>query len=45
LTLLNGADFFGLAVLVTITFFTDERAGLNFLISVCFLALAILCWL
>lgn len=44
LPLLNGAGFFGVAFLVTITFFAAERAGLNFLISACFLIVAILSW-
>ena len=44
LPLLNGAGFFGVAFLVTITFFTQDRAVIFFLISTCFLALAILCW-
>jgi hypothetical protein len=44
LPLLNGAGFYGMALLVTITFFSDERAALNFLISAFFLAAAILGW-
>lgn len=44
LPLLNGAGFFGVAFLVTITFFTQDRAFIFFLISTCFLALAVLCW-
>jgi hypothetical protein len=44
LPLLNGAGFYGMAFLVTITFFTAERAGLNFLISAFFLVAAILGW-
>ncbi|MCG3118754.1 MAG: hypothetical protein ALAOOOJD_01018 [bacterium] len=44
LPLLNGAGFFGVSFLVIITFFAAERAGLSFIISACFLALAILCW-
>jgi hypothetical protein len=44
LPLLNGAGFYGMALLVTITFFSAERAGLNFLISAFFLAAAILGW-
>jgi len=44
LPLLNGAGFYGMAFLVTITFFASERAGLNFLISAFFLVVAILGW-
>lgn len=44
LPLLNGAGFYGMALLVTITFFSAERAGLNFLISAFFLVAAILGW-
>jgi hypothetical protein len=44
LPLLNGAGFNAMGFLVTITFFTGERAILFFLISACFLAVAILNW-
>lgn len=44
LPLLNGAGFFGVAFLVTISFFSAERASLNFLISTGFLVVAILSW-
>jgi hypothetical protein len=45
LPLLNGAGFFGLAALVTITFFAPQRAALFFLISLFFLAVAIMSWI
>jgi hypothetical protein len=44
LPILNGAGFYGVAVLVVLTFFEQERAGLNFLISSFFLVVAILGW-
>ncbi len=44
LPLFNGAGFYGMTLLVTITFFSTERAGLNFLISAFFLVAAILSW-
>jgi hypothetical protein len=44
LPLFNGAGFYGMALLVTITFFSTARAGLNFLISAFFLVAAILGW-
>jgi hypothetical protein len=44
LPLLSGAGFYGMALLVAITFFSAERAGLNFLISAFFLVAAILGW-
>ncbi|MDZ7362479.1 MAG: DUF2339 domain-containing protein [candidate division KSB1 bacterium] len=44
LALLNGAGFYSMAFLVMITFFSTERAGLNFFISAFFLAAAILGW-
>lgn len=44
LPLLNGMGFYSMAFLVVLTFFEKERSGLNFLISVFFLVLAILSW-
>lgn len=44
LPLLNGAGFLGMAFLVTVTFFTAERAALNFAVAMLSLVLAVLCW-
>lgn len=44
LPLLNGGGSFGAAALVIITFFAPQRAGLFFLISLFFLAVAIMSW-
>jgi Predicted membrane protein (DUF2339) len=44
LPLLNGAGFYGMALLVIVTFFVPENAGFNFLISAFFLLLAVLGW-
>lgn len=45
LPLLNGAGFYGMAFLVTMTFFAAAGAGLNFLIAAFFLVAATLGWI